>query len=184
MFERFTKETRQAIHYALGESRRAGAARIGCEHILIGLAHVQAGPAGQALAGVGLDVARLRALLPAGASEPLDAAALAMLGIDLDQVRRAAESAFGPGSLDRPSKTRSAGGARARMGWDGKKALELALRAVQSRHENALNGGHLLVAVIDQGDNGALRMLAAADIDAAALRADVLRRMGDAAQAA
>lgn len=184
MFERFTKEARQAIHFALGESRRAGAAKIGCEHILIGLAHGDPGPAHQALTDVGLDVARLRALLPASAGEPLDADSLALLGIDLDQVRRAAESAFGAGALDRPSRTRSPGGARARMGRDGKKALELALRAAQTRHDNVLSGGHLLVGIIDQGDNAALRMLTAADVDSAALRADVLRRMGDAAQAA
>jgi ATP-dependent Clp protease ATP-binding subunit ClpA len=184
MFERFTKQARQAVHSALGESHRAGAPRIGCEHLLIGLAHGRPGPAGDALAEVGLDVARLRALLPGGSAVPLDADSLALLGIDLDQVRRVAESAFGPGALDQPSGRRGAGGSRARMGADGKKALELALRVAQQRRDNELTCGHLLVGIIDQGDNRALRMLAAAQVDAAALRADVLRRMTGEAQAA
>lgn len=184
MFERFTKQARQAIHSALGESRRAGAPRIGCEHMLIALAHGRSGPASAALAEAGLDVARLRALLPGGSAAPLDADSLALIGIDLDQVRRAAESAFGPGALDRPSGGRSGGGSRARMGRDGKKAIELALRAAQERRDTELNCGHLLVGIIDQGDSKALEMLSTAGVDAGALRADVLRRMTDAAQAA
>jgi hypothetical protein len=39
----------------------------------------------------------------------------------------------------------------------------------------------LLAAIIDQGDNGGLRLLAAAGADPAALRADTLRRMTAAA---
>jgi ATP-dependent Clp protease ATP-binding subunit ClpA len=68
-----------------------------------------------------------------------------------------------------------------RLTADAKKALELALRAAVSLRHREITGGHLLIGTIDQGHNGALGLLAASAIDAAALRADVLRRLAAAA---
>ena len=183
MFERFTKQARQAVAYAVAESRRLGAQKTDCEHLLMGLAHGRSGPAAEALAAVGLDLSRLRELASGDAATPLDADALALIGIDLDQVRRAAEAAFGPGALDRPSRRAGSGGTRARMSGDGKKALELGLRVAQSRHDGTFTAGHLLIGILDQGDNAALRLLAEAGVDAAALRASTIERL-DAAEAA
>jgi ATP-dependent Clp protease ATP-binding subunit ClpA len=103
-----------------------------------------------------------------------------VLGIDLDQVRRAAEAAFGPGALDRPA-TPAGSRTRFRMTQDAKNAMAAGLRVAHSRHDREITSGHLLAGLIDQGDNKALRLLAAADVDPAALRADVLRRMAEAA---
>lgn len=184
MFERFTTQARQVVQAAMAEANGLGASRIGAEHLLIGLAAARSGPARDALAAAGLDAPRLRALASrstAGTADPgkLDADALATIGIDLDQVRRAAEAAFGPGALDR-----AAGRGRraaARLTPEAKGALGRALRLAQARGDRQLTAAHLLGGLIDQGDNGALRLLAAAEVDPAALRADLIRRMTAAA---
>jgi ATP-dependent Clp protease ATP-binding subunit ClpA len=67
------------------------------------------------------------------------------------------------------------------MTQDAKNAMAAGLRVAHSRHDREITSGHLLAGLIDQGDNKALRLLAAADVDPAALRADVLRRMAEAA---
>jgi ATP-dependent Clp protease ATP-binding subunit ClpA len=182
MFERFAAQTRQAVHLALSEARVLGARRIGTEHLLLGLAHGRSGPAADALKAVGLDAGAIRKLAAGHTeAEPLDADSLAVLGIDLDQVRRAAEAAFGPGALDRAARPSGARTTRARMTPAAKQAMACALRVAQSRHDSSLTTGHLLVGIIDQGDNQALGLLAAAGLDAATLRADALRRMTAAA---
>jgi ATP-dependent Clp protease ATP-binding subunit ClpA len=169
------------VHLALSEAKVLGADRIGTEHLLLGLAHARSGPAADALRAAGLDAAKLRPLTAASPElAPLDADALAVLGIDLDQVRRAAEAAFGPGALDRPA-TPAGSRTRFRMTQDAKNAMAAGLRVAHSRHDREITSGHLLAGLIDQGDNKALRLLAAADVDPAALRADVLRRMAEAA---
>ena len=178
MFERFTTQSRHAVQLALSEARVLGSRRIGAEHLLLGLAHGRSEPAADALKAAGLDAAVIRKLAAAHPdTEPLDADALAVLGIDLDEVRRAAEAAFGTGALDRPARLRSGRTTTARMTPEAKEAMACALRLVQSRHDSSLSPGHLLIGIIDQGNNEALRLLAAADVDLAALRADALRRM-------
>jgi ATP-dependent Clp protease ATP-binding subunit ClpA len=182
MFERFTSQARHAVDLARSEAIHLGTARIGCEHLLLGLAHGRSGAAAEALAAAGLDVGGLRDLAArTPPAEPLDADALAMLGIDLDQVRRAAEAAFGPGALDRPSRRGTGGARRVTMNAECRKALELALHAAQRGNDHALTSGHLLIGIIDQGDNGALQLLASAGADLTALRADTVRRMAAAA---
>ena len=181
MFERFTTQARHAVQLALSEARSAGASRIGAEHMLLGLAHARSGAAAEALGAVGLDAAMLRELaVHRPEHAPLDADALALLGIDLDQVRRAAEAAFGPGALDRPAR-RPARATQARMTPEAKDSMAHALRLAQARHDGYISDGHLLAGIIDQGDNGALGLLSAAGVDPVALRTDVLRRMSAAA---
>jgi len=183
VFERFHQDARRAVGRAQDEAVRAGQPRIGCEHLLLGLL-AEPGPAAAALTAAGLELATLRDRLPRGDQaepDPLNADALASVGIDLDQVRRAAEATFGPGALDR------AGHARARrrgpifLTAETKKALELSLRAAQQLRHREINSGHLLIGIIDQGHNRALGLLADSAIDAAGLRTDVLRRLATAA---
>lgn len=182
MFERFTTQSRHAVQLALSEARVLGARRIGAEHLLLGLTHGRSGPAADALKAAGLDAAALRKLAVAHPdTEPLDADALAVLGIDLDEVRRAAEAAFGPGALDHPARPRSGRTTTARLTPAAKEAMGCALRLAQSRHDGSLTPGHLLIGIIDQGDNEALGLLVAARVDLAALRADALSRMSAAA---
>lgn len=51
------------------------------------------------------------------------------------------------------------------------------MRATVSMRHASISTGHVLVGLIDQEDNAALRILTEAGIDSAALRADVSRRM-------
>jgi ATP-dependent Clp protease ATP-binding subunit ClpA len=185
MFERFTTQARRAIHLAMAEARAAGTHRIGCQHLLIGLAHGRSEPAADALSAVGLSASRLRELArrsgAEGPADPLDADALASLGIDLDQVTRAAEAAFGRGALDRPPGRAGRLGQRAGLTVHAKSALDIALQATRRTGDRSIAPGHLLVGLIDQGDNTALALIAAAGVDQAALRAETLRRMTAAA---
>jgi ATP-dependent Clp protease ATP-binding subunit ClpA len=183
MLERLTTQARAVLKAAMREAYVAGTITVGCEHLLIGIAGAGPGPAADALGAAGLDQATLagfaRGRTPA---EPLDADALALLGIDLDGVRRAAESAFGPGALDRPGRP-ARRFAKGRMSGDAKKAMELALRDARQRHDRTLSPAHLLIGLIDQGDNAATELLTTAGADLAALRADTARRMTAAAAA-
>jgi ATP-dependent Clp protease ATP-binding subunit ClpA len=182
VFERFTTDARNAVQLAASEARVLGTNRIGSGQLLLALAHARSGAAADALRAAGLDAARLRALTAAPQeSAPLDADALAVLGIDLDQVRRAAEAAFGPGALDRPARSPGSRAARFKMTQDAKDAIGCGLRVAQGRHDREFTSGHLLAGLIDQGDNEAVRLLAAAGVDPAALRADVMSRMAAAA---
>ena len=64
---------------------------------------------------------------------------------------------------------------------EAKRALELALRAAVALRHRELTGGHLLIGIIDQGRNGALDLLSAVAVTPAALRADVITRLTEAA---
>lgn len=159
---------------------------IGCEHLLLGLADGQAGPAAESLAQFGLDTAGLRRLVAEETGlggDPLDAGALASLGIDLDAVRRATEASFGPGALERAKSP----GCGPRLGGHipftprAKKSLELALRAAVRMRHNSISSGHLLLGIIDQGSNTALLIVGKAGVPAGALRHDVTERLTDAA---
>ena len=68
-----------------------------------------------------------------------------------------------------------------RLTADAKKALELALHAAVELRQRELAGGYLLIGIIDQGHNGALGLLSAFAVDPAALRADVITRLAEAA---
>ena len=181
MFERFHQDARRVVERARHEAAQAGQGQIGCEHRLLGLL-AEPGLAAAALTATGLDLRALRERLPQASQQqpnPLDAEALASVGIDLDQVRRAADARFGPGALGRAAQARRPG--RMRFTTDAKKALELAVRTAVGRRHREITGVHLLIGIIDQGHNGALDLLAAAGADAATLRADVLRRLSAAA---
>jgi len=183
VFERFQQDARRAVGRAQDEAVRAGQARIGCEHLLLGLL-AEPGPAAAALTAAGLELVTLRDRLPRGdrpEPDPLDADALASVGIDLAQVRRAAEATFGPGALDRAGHARSRKPGLMPLTAEAKKALELALRAVRQLRHREITGGHLLIGIIDQGHNRALGLLTESAIDAARLRTDVLSRLATAA---
>ncbi len=176
MFERFAQTARQAVIDARQEAARAGQEKVGSEHVLVGLLR-EPGPASDALTAAGLDAESLRARLPRGDHEiraDLDADALATLGIDLDAVRRAADAAFGRGSLD---GARVPGRSRLPFAQDAKQSLAGAAREAVHRSHRQITSGHLLLGILDQKRNGALTLLAEAGADIAALRADVISRL-------
>jgi ATP-dependent Clp protease ATP-binding subunit ClpA len=186
MFERFAEDARAAVVQARAEAVRAGQRDIGPEHLLVALA---AGPglAADALAAAGATEAGLRGRLThqeAGEPDPLDAEALASIGINLDAVRRASDATFGAGALDRAGKRRA--GQRGitaglRMTRPAKRALERGLHAAVRQGDRTISSGHVLLGILDQGASPALTVLVAAGIDPAQVRDEVARRMKPAA---
>ena len=170
MFERFATEARRAVVEAQQEARDLRAPRIEPVHLLLALSR-DPGRGGAALRSAGLDHAAARRALEAVG--PLDADALAAVGIDLDRVRAAAESAFGPGALDR------AGGSPGHLPFAGgaKQALEGALRAVlaepRRRRTRVIDTGHLVVGVLSVPDPVVRRVLHLAGVDVVRLREEL-----------
>ena len=186
MFERFTTQAREAVVQAGEQAHGLHHGFIGCEHLLLALSAGRDTPAADALAAFGLDTAtqRARVVEVAGPGDKgLDADALASLGIDLDAVRRVTEANFGPGALDRgtPQRGRTPRSGRLAFTREAKKSLELALRAAVRLGDREISAGHLLLGVIEQRDNAALRVLKAAGVQAGALHQEVADRMASAA---
>jgi ATP-dependent Clp protease ATP-binding subunit ClpA len=174
VFERFTPDARQTVVQAQEEARRFGHQHIDTVHLLVALARQDEGPGARALGEHGLDTdglrERVRRMIGPG-GETLDGDALATIGIDLDEVRRAVEASFGTGALD-----------RGRSGHrpftkQAKKILELSLREAIALKHNHICSGHVLLGLLRAGgaDNAALRVLADAGVEPAALRATATR---------
>jgi hypothetical protein len=182
MFERFTGEARHVVVEAQEEARTRNSDEIRTEHMLAALYSVPdtAAPDNMALTvlerfGVEkADVLQAIDRLGAGTQPALDAEALSAIGIDLDEVRRQVEEAFGPGALDR---TRAALGGKAgrlfgHIPFEGaaKKALELALReAIHLRHDR-IGTEHLLLGLIHTEGGAAHHILAARGVRLEAAR--------------
>ena len=150
MFERFTDNARRVVTLAQETARDRKAQHLGTEHLLLALYRVPDNLALAVLAAHSVTQTDVEADLdrPVG---PSDAEALATLGIDLEEVRRQVEEAFGPGALDR---TRAA---RGKEGWWGghipfepasKKALELSLREAIRLGHNYIGCEHILLGLL------------------------------------
>jgi Clp amino terminal domain, pathogenicity island component len=172
VFERFAHEARSAVVVAQEEARDLRAERIEPVHLLLALTR-DPGRGGAALRSVGLDHAAVRDAL-ARSGGPLDADALAAVGIDLEQVRAAAESAFGAGALDRLPLGRSG---HIPFGDGAKQALEGALRSVLARprrqRDRVIDTGHLVVGVLAVADPVVGRVLRHLGTDVVRLRQDL-----------
>lgn len=164
MFERFTDKARRVVVHAQESARERGADSLRTEHLLVSLFAVPDNLAVTVLAAhnvtradIEADVDRMR-----GGPAPSDADALATLGIDLDEVRRQVEEAFGPGALDRTRAAQSRDGRR--TGWirfdpSSKKALGLALREAIRLEHHYIGTEHLLLGLIHEGAGGAFHVL-------------------------
>jgi ATP-dependent Clp protease ATP-binding subunit ClpA len=151
MFERFTAPARAVVVAAQSEARALGHGYIGCEHLLIALADGSEGAAAPALRAAGADASRLREavaeIVGTEQAPALDADALAVLGIDLDEVRRRVEGAFGPGALERG---RAACGGAMPFTPRAKRVLQGALHAAIRRGDRHIGAEHILLAILDQ----------------------------------
>jgi ATP-dependent Clp protease ATP-binding subunit ClpA len=175
MFERFTEEARRVVVLAQEEARMVGDPCIDGAHLLLGIA-TSGGPGAQALQGAGVDVVRLRtAVRETGDPDgPLDADALAALGIDLDQVRRTAEAAFGAGALDDRSRPRRRrGGGHLPFTRGSKESLERALRHALRRGDRVIDSRHLLLGLLDVAESRTTAVLDRLAVD----RTDLRRRL-------
>jgi ATP-dependent Clp protease ATP-binding subunit ClpA len=153
MFERFTHEARAVVVEAQAECRRRHDRAIGPEHLLLGLWFDADNPAVRVLEQLGLHRDELRDQLPR--SLP-DRDALRALGIDIDEVRRRIEAAFGPGALES-----TAAGCRGAVPFTptGKQALELALRAALELGHRSIGPAHVLLGIVRVGDGDVARVL-------------------------
>jgi ATP-dependent Clp protease ATP-binding subunit ClpA len=178
MFERFTKDARAAVVMAQEEARSLRHDHVGTEHVLLGTLVVSTGPGAWALRGLGLDTDRVRryvAGLGAGHDDDLDAEALATVGIDLAEVRRAAEESFGPGALDQPRRRWHAG----HIPFDraAKKSLELSVREALRHKDNEIGDAYVLLGVIRAEPNPATATLRALGVEPDAARDAIEREL-------
>ena len=108
MFERFTRSARQVVVGAQEEARGLGHDWIGTEHLLLAAVRQSEQPGAATLVRLGVTAENCRAAVASVVSTqgdalgPEDAEALKAFGIDLDEIRRRAEGAFGDGALDPP----------------------------------------------------------------------------------
>ena len=179
MFERFTKDARQAVALAQEEAVALHHGWIGTEHVLLGVLRAD-GDGARLLAGFGVDAAVVRddvVRIVGRGEDDIDRDALATLGIDLEAVRERVERAFGPGALSRRGRCRRGVlGPAVPFSARAKKALELTLREAISLGERDLRGEHLVLGLLREGDGVAARVLADRGVTLAAVRAKVAGR--------
>jgi ATP-dependent Clp protease ATP-binding subunit ClpA len=179
MFERFTKDARQAVALAQEEAAALRHGWIGTEHVLLGVLRT-GGDGARLLAGFGVDAAGVRedvVRIVGRGDDEIDPAALATLGIDLETVRERVERAFGPGALSRRGHCRR-GGVSTRIPFcrRAKKAMELTLREAISLGERDLRTEHLVLGLLREGDGVAAQVLTEHGVTLAAARAKVAGR--------
>ncbi|MFJ9951971.1 Clp protease N-terminal domain-containing protein [Kitasatospora sp. NPDC091207] len=180
MFERFTDDARRVVGQAGQEAAGLRHGRIGSEHLLLAVVAMSRDPSAAVLVEAGLDHAAVRRAVLRLRGGADDAEALAAIGVDLDAVREAVESAFGEGALDARPEEAGAG----RRGWfrsdpgggrvpftpRAKKVLELSLRESLRLKSGHIAVGHLLLGVVREGDGLGARIIADHGLDAAAVR--------------
>ncbi len=179
MFERFTHSARTAVVDAQAEARRLRHNYIGTEHILLGLVTGE-GTAAHLLGLFGVDRDRVRervvAIVGEGPRGEPDAEALRSIGIDLDEVRRHIEEAFGPGALDRARRARAGRRRRwRRRSRDcsgghipftprAKKVFEIGLREALRLKDSFVGTEHILLGLLREDGGVAAMILAEQDI--------------------
>ncbi|WP_329147936.1 peptidase [Streptomyces niveus] len=153
MFERFTKGARAVVTGAVAEAERTASPRITDEHMLLALLDSQGTRSAFAFASLG--ILDRRASVETGLADArrrggmtrADTAALAEIGIDVEQIVSKVEQTHGEGAM-------GAGG-RAKRGWTShkkftpaaKKTLEQSLRVALGRGDKEISDGHILLAL-------------------------------------
>lgn len=178
MFDLFTELARRAVVASQDAALALGHDFIGTEHQLIGMAGT-AGVASEVLRASGVELGALRdetvrqltaAGVPAtGGSAAKDA--LSAIGIDVAEIQRQADAAFGSGEFVYP---RPAYNERA------KKALELSVSEARELGHAEVDTEHLLLGLLSAGDGVAVEVLTALHVDISALRLAVLARVAGA----
>ena len=174
MFERFTREAREVVVGAQQEARTLHHARIGTEHLLLGLLAQPATTSARVLARHGVDRQVVVEAVRGFVGDDLDADALTSLGIDLDAVRERVEATFGPGALDDPAHRRGATApGHVPFNSRAKKVLELSLREAIALKQKTITDGHIALGLIREGEGLAMKVLHDRGVDLPALRDDL-----------
>ena len=179
MFERFTRPARELVERAHVIAKESRASQVRPEHLFAALLWDGDSLAVRLLVDQGGTPERLRAELDKRRARYVDglddedAAALASIGIDLEEVARRLD-------VDDPARSgakRSRG--HIRFSRPSKKVLELALREAISLRHNYIGTEHVLLGLVREGDVIVRDTLAAAGVDASSLRtavAEAVRR--------
>ena len=184
MFERFTTQARAVVIDAQNEARELGHRRVGTQHVLLAMARRPDTAGGRVLETLGLEPVELVDAVTGSVGDDRvgfsdeDAHALRSVGIDLDEVRRTVEDAFGAGALDddvAPSGDKPAGHIPFTRG--SKKALELALREALHLRHRYIGTEHLLLGLVRDERCSAATILASRGLDTDRVRAEVIREI-------
>jgi ATP-dependent Clp protease ATP-binding subunit ClpA len=177
MFERFTDEARSVVTTSQDEARALRDRFIGTEHLLLAMLTL-GGLGGDLLTARGMSAETVRPQLGTRdrPDTGLDADALSTLGIDLEQVRRAAEEQFGPGAL--AGKPRPVPRGHIPFSKRAKKVLELSVREAQSLNSPSINSAHLLLGLITDREGFAARLIVQACPDVDSLVAETRAAAG------
>jgi ATP-dependent Clp protease ATP-binding subunit ClpA len=172
MFERFTREARAVVTGAVGEAERRRDRHVGTEHLLLGIIASDDPVIHAVIDAAGVDLERARQVLEAG-----DREALAAVGVDV-RTMPAPEP-------DLPERRtfgfRNPSGHRPFTGG-AKHALESTLREALQRNDRRIGTEHILLALTaSSARDPAHQLLTALGVDVAALRADLERRLANAA---
>jgi ATP-dependent Clp protease ATP-binding subunit ClpA len=143
VLERLTPDTRAALDAAEREARRLGHDTVGSEHLLLALA------SSYVVARLDVDRDALRAALADEAEDAYgDRDALALIGIDLDEVRRRVEELYGPGAF-------RANGARPRRSASVEQTLAAARREARAAGTRHVRPEHVLLGALASAVPGA-----------------------------
>ncbi len=176
VFERFTPEAREVVGRAQEHAHRQGHGWIGCEHLLLGVA-TSTTPVAMLLRDRGAGPQALEesiaAVIGPNSGDSDDDRLLGTLGIDMGEVRRAAEAAFGTGALETGRIPRR--GPRDRLGrWrrhctgssgnrplsrKAKRCLELSLREALRLKHGHIGVEHIALALLARDDTAAWKVL-------------------------
>jgi ATP-dependent Clp protease ATP-binding subunit ClpA len=204
VFERFTESAREAVTLAQAEARALRHGYLGTEHLLLGVANVPESVGSRVLRRMGLDPASIRAEVvrivgegPASSLDQEDTEALRSIGVDIDEIRRRTEEAFGPGALERALRPRrarwrrgtrcepavGAPAGRAPFTPRAKKVLELSLREAVHLGHRHIGTEHVLLGLVREGQGVAAEILTRGGAEPGIVRRmviDEMRGPGDA----
>jgi ATP-dependent Clp protease ATP-binding subunit ClpC len=146
IFNRFAREARRSVEAALQEARMLGHDSVGDEDLLLGVLRADEGIAAEALSSLGVTLEDAR-----DESEAMFSGALASIGISLEEIRREAGDAF---DMRIPEKRRLP------FAPGAKKVLERAVGTSARLGDNYLGTEHILLAILENEDGIAVRILA------------------------
>lgn len=161
MFERFTTQARSVAVRAQHEARELGHSAVGSEHVLLALLGERPSAGARVLDGFGLDLEEVRRLVAhrsrhgEAALGDEEAEALRTVGIDLDEIRHAAEEAFGPGALEAGMRPRG----HLPFSRGAKTVLELSLREALLLGHAYVGTEHVLLGLMREGHGTGARIL-------------------------
>lgn len=177
MFERFTRDARQAVVLAQEEARQLHHRYIGTEHLLLGLLGQRETPSSQVLSQHGINREQaFEAVVRYVGTDDLDADALATVGIDLSAVRERVEATFGKGALDKPAQSprgRSRVPGHIPFTPRAKKVLELSLREALNLKHNYIGDGHILLGLLREGEGVAMKVIHDRGVDTDAVHTNI-----------